>query len=214
MGAVLELEDRSIRTIYLLTLCLTITVVVEALIKGESSTLPFFLIGSTIGFSLFWSIELIARKVALSDKTELTKRLLGIIVFPRYTVLGILIYFLLYFLLASTDIVFALITCVTIFVGNWLAEKTGNIKELEMFALASSGLIVMLAFCIGYFVGKWIGGYFGYAEIGSYIGLSLGFVAALVQGSRMKKQRSDAAKKLQDTKEENLLRLNNDSSLF
>ncbi|MDE0088099.1 MAG: AtpZ/AtpI family protein [Candidatus Poribacteria bacterium] len=197
MGAVLELEDRFIRNTYLLTFCLIISIVVEALLKGESSAFPGFLIASAIGFSLFWSIELIARKVVLSDKTELTKRLLGIIVFPRYTVLGVLLYFLLYFLLASTDIVFALITCVTIcgtfFAGNWLAEKTGNIKELEMFTLASIGVIIVLAFCIGYFMGRWIGGYFGNAEVGGAIGLVFGFAAAIVQGFRVQKQRRDAA---------------------
>ena len=193
MGAVLELEDRFIRNIYLLTFCLIVSVVVEALLKGESSAFPGFLIASAIGFSLFWSIELIVRKVVLSDKMELTKRLLGIIVFPRYTVLGMLIYFLLYFLLASTGIVFVLITCGTFFVGNWLAEKTGNIKELKMFTLASIGLIVVLAFCIGYFMGRWIGRYFGNAEVGGSIGLVFGFAAAIVQGFRVQKQRRDAA---------------------
>ncbi|MDE0482408.1 MAG: hypothetical protein OXI67_07535 [Candidatus Poribacteria bacterium] len=201
----MELEDQFIRNIYLLTFCLIVSVVVEALLKGESSAFPGFLIVSAIGFSLFWSIELIARKVVLSDKTELTKRLLGIIVFPRYTVLGVLLYFLLYFLLASTDIVFALITCVTIcgtfFVSNWLAEKTGNKKELEMFALASNGLIIVLAFCIGYFVGKWIGGLLDNVEVGGSIGLVFGFAATLVQGFRLQKQRRDA-QKAHDIKQE------------
>ena len=209
MSAVLELEDRFIRYIYVFTFSLAISVGGEALIKGESSALPIFLIGSAIGFSLFWSIESAARKIVLPDKTKQTEYVLGMIFLSRYTVLGGLLSFLIYFLLASTDIIFALITCVTIcvtfFVGNWLGEKTSNIKELEMFALASNGLIVVLAFCIGYFVGKWIGGYLGNAEIGSYIGLALGVAAVLVQGFRVEKQRRDAAQQAQDTKENNLL---------
>jgi hypothetical protein len=213
MGAILELEDRSIRTIYLLTLCLTITVIVETLIKGESSTLPIFLIGSTIGFSLFWSIEFAARKVVFSEKTKQTKHLQGIIFFCRYTVLG----GLFYFLFTSIDIIFVIMSCIGFFGSAWFSSKLGDAKkvtDVQMFALASSGLIVILAFCIGYFGGKWIGGKLGNAEIGSYIGLSLGFAAALVQGLRMEKQRRDAAQKAQDTKENNLLRLNNDSPLF
>ncbi|MDE0635717.1 MAG: AtpZ/AtpI family protein [Candidatus Poribacteria bacterium] len=213
MGAVLELEDRSIRTIYLLTLCLTITVVVEALIKRESSTLPIFLIGSAIGFSLFWSIEFAARKVVLSEKTRQSKYLQGIIFFSRYTVLG----GLFYFLFASIDIIFAIISCIGYFGSAWFSSKLGDEKRVtnvEVFSLASNGLIIVLAFCIGYFTGKWIGGYFGHAEIGSNIGLALGFAAALVQGFRMEKQRRDASRKAQDTKENNLLRLNNDSPLF
>ena len=220
MGAVLELENRFIRNIYLFTYGLTVSVVVEALIKGESSTFPIFLIGSAIGFSLFWSIEFAARQVVLTEKTEQTKRLLGIIVLGRYTVLGVLTYFLLYFLLdlSSIDSIFALITCVIIcvpvFVYNWLRERAGIIKELEMFYLASSGLIIFLVLCIGYFLGKWIGGFFDNAEIGSYIGLVPGFAVGLVQGCRMDKQRRNAAQKAQDTKEDNLLRINNDSPLF
>ena len=212
MGAVLEFEDRSIQTIYLLTLCLTITVVVEALIKGESSTLPIFLIGSTIGFSLFWSIELITRKVVLPGKTEQTKYLQGIIFFSRYAVLG----GLFYFLFALIDIVFAIMSCITYFGGAWLSSKLGDPKKVtnvEMIVHASNGLIIVLAFCVGYFMGRWIGGYFGNAEIGSNIGLALGFAAALVQGFRMQKQRRDA-QKTQSTKKDNLLRLNNDSPLF
>lgn len=213
MGTALKHEDRSIRTIYLLTLCLTITVILEALIKGEASTLPIFLIGSSIGFSLFWSIEFAARKVVLSEKTQQTKYLQGTIFFCRYTVLG----GLFYFLFTSIDIVFAIIGCIGYFGSAWFSSKFGDAKrvtDVEMFALASNGLIIVLAFCIGYFGGRWIGGYWDNAEIGSYVGLSLGFAAALVKGFRMEKQRREAAQKAQDTKEDNLFRLNNDSSLL
>ena len=214
MGAVLELENRFIRNIYLFTFGLTVSVVVEALLKGKSSTFPIFLIGSTIGFSLFWSIEFTARQVVLTEKTKQTKSLLSMIFLGRYTVLGVLLYFLFYFPLASTDIILALSACVTIcvtfFVSNWLGSKLGDAKlgdakritNVEMFNLASYGLIVVLALCIGYFVGKWIGGYLDNAEIGSNIGLTLGVAAALVQGFLLQKQRRDAAQKAQDTEEE------------
>jgi hypothetical protein len=202
MGAALEFEDRFIRNIYLFTLGLTVSVVVEALLKGKSSTLPIFLIGSAIGFSLFWSIEFAARQVVLTEKTKQTKSLLSMIFFGRYTVLGVLLYFLFYFLLASTDIILALSACVTIcvtfFVSNWLGSKLGDTKRItnvEMFNLASYGLKIVLAICIGYFVGKWIGGYLGNAEIGSNIGLTLGAAAALVHGFRVEKQRREAAQK-------------------
>ena len=202
MGAALEFEDRFIRNIYLFTLGLTVSVVVEALIKGAFSALPIFLIGSAIGFSLFWSIEFAARQVVLTEKTKQTKSLLSMIFFGRYTVLGVLLYFLFYFLLASTDIILALSACVTIcvtfFVSNWLGSKLGDAKRItnvEMFNLASYGLKIVLAICIGYFVGKWIGGYLGNAEIGSNIGLTLGAAAALVHGFRVEKQRREAAQK-------------------
>ena len=219
MSAVLELENRFIRYTYYLILVFTLMVNGETL-KSEPSKFPILLIGSTIGVCLFWFIEFAARQVALPEKTEQTKRLLGIIVLGRYTVLGVLTYFLLYFLLdlSSIDSIFALITCIIIcvpvFVYNWLRERAGIIKELEMFYLASSGLIIFLALCIGYFVGKWIGGYLGNAEIGSYIGLTPAVVTGIVQGFRMEKQRRDAAQKARDMKKENLLRINNDSPLF
>ncbi len=209
MGAALEFEDRSIRNIYLFTFGLTVSVVVEALIKGAFSALPIFLIGSTIGFSLFWSIEFAARRVVLTEKTKPTKYLLNMIFLGRYTVLGGLLYFLFNFLFASTDIILALLACVTIcvtfFVVNWLNSKLSDakrVKNVKMFDIASSGLIIFLALCIGYFVGKWIGRYLGNVEIGSYIGFAFGFAAALVQGLRLQKQRRDAAQKAQDTEEE------------
>ena len=214
MGAALELENRFIRNIYLFTFGLTVSVVVEALIKSESSTLPIFLIGSAIGFSLFWSIEFAARQVVLTEKTKQTKYLLNMIFLGRYTVLGVLLYFLFYFLLPSTDIILALSACVTIcvtfFVVNWLNSKLSDAKlgdakritNVEMFNIASYGLKIVLAICIGYFVGKWIGGYLGNAEIGSYIGLAFGFAATFVRGFRMEKHRREAAQKAQDTEEE------------
>jgi hypothetical protein len=221
MGAALEFEDRFIRNIYLFTLGLTVSVVVEALLKGKSSTFPIFLIGSTIGFSLFWSIEFAARQVVLTEKTKQTKYLLNMIFLGRYTVLGGLLYFLFNFLFASTDIILALLACVTIcvtfFVVNWLNSKLSDakrVKNVKMFDIASSGLIIFLALCIGYFLGKWIGGKFGDASIGANIGLVLGVATGLVQGFRMEKQRRDAAQQARDMKKENLLRINNDSPLF
>lgn len=223
MGAVSKFEDQyqSIQTIYVFTVGLTIAAIVEAVLKGETSALPHFLIYSTIGFGLFWSIEFAARQVVLPEKTEQTKRVLRMIYLGRYMGLGVLLYFLFNFLFTSTGIVPGLLACFTIcvtyFVGNWFNSKLDNTKRVtnvKMFSLASSGLIIVLAFCIGFFGGRWLGGYWGNAEIGSYIGLALGFVAALVQGLRVEKQRREAAQKVQDTKEENLLRLNNDSSLF
>ena len=62
MGAVLELEDKYIQHIYLFTLCLTLTVVIEGLLNGNFSSIPSSLIGSVIGFSLFWSIEFVDRR--------------------------------------------------------------------------------------------------------------------------------------------------------
>jgi hypothetical protein len=219
MGAVLELENRFIRYTYYLILVFTLMVNGETL-KSETSSFPILLIGSTIGVCLFWFIEFAARQVALPEKTEQTKRLLGIIVLGRCAVLGVLICFLLYFLLSldSRDVIFALKTCVIIYVPlivyNWLRERVGIIKELEMFYLASSGLIIFLALCIGYFLGKWIGGKFGDASIGANIGLVLGVATGLVQGFRMEKHRREAAQKARDTKKDNLLRINNDSPLF
>jgi hypothetical protein len=202
MSAVLEFEDRSIRNIYLFTFGLTITVIIEALLKGKSSTFPIFLIGSTIGFSLFWSIEFAARQVVLTEKTKQTKYLLNMIFLGRYTVLGGLLYFLFNFLFASTDIILALLACVTIcvtfFVVNWLNSKLSDakrVKNVKMFDIASSGLIIFLALCIGYFLGKWIGGKFGDASIGANIGLVLGVATGLVQGFRMEKHRREAAQK-------------------
>lgn len=214
MGAVLKFENRSISDIYFFIFTFTPVVIVEALITETmiTTTLPIFLIGTTIGYSLFWLIEFVVWRFILLGKTKQTKDLQGIIFFSRYTVLG----GLLYFLFASVDIIYAILTCIVYCGSTWFGSKEGDAKRVtntEMFALASVGLIFFLAICIGYFAGEWIGGYYGNAEIGSYIGLVLGFVAALVLGSRVRKQRSDA-QKAQDPKEDSLLVLNNDSPLF
>ena len=56
MGPVLEIGDRFIRHVYILTICLT--VVISAVLLGfKRDALPSFLIGSAISLSLFWSIE-------------------------------------------------------------------------------------------------------------------------------------------------------------
>ena len=215
MGAVLKFENRSILDIYSFITISTMVVIVEALITEAliTSTLPIFLIGSTIGYSLFWLIEFVVWRFILLGKTKQTKDLQGIIFFSRYTVLG----GLLYFLFASIDIIYAILTYIVYCVSTWFGSKEGDAKRvtnIEMFDLASKGLIVILALCIGYFGGRWIGGELSNAEIGSYIGVALSFVAVLVLGSRVQKQRSDAAQKTQDTKKDKLLRLNNNSPLF
>lgn len=240
MRAVLKFDNRSIQYIYSFIFNFTIVVILETLIMGEliTSTLPIFLIGSVIGYSLFWLNEIVVWRFILPGKTEQTKYLQGIIFFSRCTILvG-----LLYFLFVSVDIVYAIIACVVYFGSTWFGRfvsKAGDKKRawwmfrkaldpekfvskddevksgtnIEIFDLASSGLIVVLGFCIGHYVGKWIGGYYGNAEIGSKIGLVLGFVAALVvQGGRWAKQRRDA-QKAQDVNEDNLLSPNIYSSL-
>ena len=201
MSAILELENRFIRYRYTYYLIFVLTLMVNGeTLKGESSSFPILLIGSTIGLSLFWFIEFAARQIALSEKTEQTKRLLGIIVLGRCAVLGVLTCFLFYFLLSvdSIDVIFALITWVVIgvplIVYNWFRERAGTIKELEMFNLASGGLIIFLALCIGFFGGRWIGAFWGNAEIGSRIGLVSAVAVGIVQGCRMEKQRRAAVK--------------------
>ena len=183
MGAVLKFENRSIRSIYLFILSLTVVVTVEALITalrtGESDSLPILLIGSTIGYSLFWVIEFVVWRFFLKNAAK--KGLTGIIFISRYTVLG----GLLYFLFTSTDIIYAIITCIVYLLSTRFGSKddVGNrMVNLEVFVLASVGLMFVLSFCIGYFGGMWIGEHFGKVEIGSYIGLVLGFVVALVLG--------------------------------
>ena len=52
MGPVLEVGDRFIRQVYILTICLTI-VVAAVLLGFKRSALPSFLIGSAISLSLF-----------------------------------------------------------------------------------------------------------------------------------------------------------------
>ncbi len=201
MRTVLKFENRSIRDIYNFIFPFTIAVIFETLITEAliTSTLPNFLIGSTIGYSLLWFIEFVVWRFILFGKTKQTKYVQGIILFSRYTVLG----GLLCFLFASIDIIYVILTCIFYFGSMWFGSKEGDGKKvtnIEIFDLASSGLIIILAFCNGYFVGRWIGGYFGNAEIGSNIGLTLGFVAAFVQGRRVEKQRRDS-QKAEDVKE-------------
>lgn len=234
MRAVFKFDNQSIHDIYSFIFTFTLAIIFESLINGEliTSTLPIFLIGSSIGYSLFWLNEIVVWRFVLPGKTEQTKYLQGIIFFSRCTILvG-----LLYFLFVSIDIVYAIIVCVVYFGGTWFGRifsKAGHKKRawwmfrealdpekfvskddevksgtnIEIFDLASSGLVVVLGLCIGYFVGKWIGGYYGYAVFGSKIGLVLGLVAAFVQAWRVAKQRREA-QKAQDVKEENLLNPN------
>ncbi len=244
MRTVLKFDIRSILDIYSFIFTFTIVVILETLIMGESSalagessTLPIFLIGSSIGYSLFWLNEIVVCRFILHGKTKQTKYLQGIVFLSR----GIILVGLLYFLFVSMDIIYAIITCIVYLGGTWFGRffsKAGHKKRawwmfrkaldpekfvskedevksgtnIEISDLATSGLIVVLGLCIGHFVGKWIGGYYGNAVFGSKIGLVLGFVAAFVQALRVAKQRSDA-QKTQDVKEENLLSPNIDSSL-
>ena len=239
MRAVLKFDNRSILDIYSYIFTFTVAIILETLINGEmiTSTLSIFLIGSTIGFSLFWLNEIVVWRFIHPQKTEQTKYIQGIIFSSRITILvG-----LFYFLFVSMDIIYAIITCIVYLGGTWLGRffsKAGHKKRAwwmfrealdpEKFVSkddevksetnqkisepASAGLIVVLGLCIGHFVGKWIGGNYGYAVFGSKIGLALGFVAMLVPARRMAKQRRDA-QKAQDVNEDNLLSPNIDSSL-
>ncbi len=93
MGPVLEIGDRFIRHVYVLTICLT--VVISAVLLGfKRPALPSFLIGSAISLSLFWSIEFVVRRLVRPGKTKSTKYLLGFIAIGKYTVLGGLLYLL------------------------------------------------------------------------------------------------------------------------
>lgn len=93
MGPVLEIGDRFIRHVYILTLCLT--VVISAVLLGfKRSALPSFLIGSAISLSLFWSIEFVVRRLVRPGSTKRTKYLLSFIAIGKYTVLGGILYFL------------------------------------------------------------------------------------------------------------------------
>ncbi len=93
MGPVLEVGDRFIRQVYILTICLTIVVAV-VLLGFKRPALPSFLIGSAISLSLFWSIEFAVRRLIQPGKTKRTKYLLGFVAIGKYTVLGVLLYFL------------------------------------------------------------------------------------------------------------------------
>ena len=93
MGPVLEVGDRFIRQVYILTICLTI-VVAAVLLGFKRPALPSFLIGSAISLSLFWSIEFAVRRFIQPGRTKRTKYLLGFIALGKYTVLGGILYFL------------------------------------------------------------------------------------------------------------------------
>ena len=93
MGPALEIGDRFIRHVYILTICLT--VVISAVLLGfKRAALPSFLIGSAISLSLFWSIEFVVRRLVRPGKTKRTKSLLGFIAIGKYTVLAGLLYLL------------------------------------------------------------------------------------------------------------------------
>jgi hypothetical protein len=93
MGPVLEVGDRFIRQVYVLTICLTV-VVAAVLLGFKRPALPSFLIGSAISLSLFWSIEFAVRRFIQPGKTKRTKYLFGFIAIGKYTVLGGLLYLL------------------------------------------------------------------------------------------------------------------------
>ena len=93
MGPVLEVGDRFIRQVYILTICLTI-VVAAVLLGFKRSAFPSFLIGSAISLSLFWSIEFAVRRLIQPGRTKRTKYLLGFIALGKYAVLGGILYFL------------------------------------------------------------------------------------------------------------------------
>lgn len=93
MGPVLEIGDRFIRQVYVLTLGLTLVISV-ALLVFKRAALPSFLIGSAISLSLFWSIEFVVRRLLRPGKTQRTKYLMGFIAIGKYTLLGGLLYLL------------------------------------------------------------------------------------------------------------------------
>ena len=93
MGSVLEIGDRFIRHVYILTICLTV-VISAALFGLKRDALPSFLIGSAISLSLFWSIEFVVRRLVQPGKTKRTKYVLGFIAIGKYTVLGGILYLL------------------------------------------------------------------------------------------------------------------------
>ncbi len=93
MAPVLEVGDRFIRQVYILTVCLTVAIA-AVLFGFNRPALPSFLVGSAISLSLFWSIEFVVRRLVRPGKTQRTKYLLGFIALGKYTVLGGLLYFL------------------------------------------------------------------------------------------------------------------------
>ncbi len=93
MGPTLEFGDRFIRQIYIVTISLAVGIGLVLFIY-KRATLPSFLIGSVIGLSLFWSIEFVIRRMLRPGKTQKTKYLLGFVALGKYTVLGLLLFFL------------------------------------------------------------------------------------------------------------------------
>lgn len=204
MTAVLKFEDKTIQSIYFYMLVFTITMIIEAMLRGEksalpSSDLPHYLIYSTLGFGLFWSNEYATRQLFLSQKPEQVKHKLRVIFFGRYIALGFILYIQIKFLISSAGIVFGLFLLfmysVAYLVGNWYNSKFGeknNRIELKIIDHAFNGLYVILTFSISYFSGRWIGRYMDNGEIGSIIGLALGIVATIVFVLRVRKKRMTA----------------------
>lgn len=93
MGPKLDFGDRFIRQVYILTICLTISISL-ILVVFNLKLFPSFLIGSVIGLSILWSIEFFVRRLVTPGKTIRTKYLLGFIALAKYTIIGILFYFL------------------------------------------------------------------------------------------------------------------------
>ncbi|MCG9129611.1 hypothetical protein JT359_18635 [Candidatus Poribacteria bacterium] len=213
MTAVLKVEDKTIQNIYFCLFTFTIVKIIEAMLRGENSllpasTLPHFLINSTLGFGLFWSNEYATRHLDLSNNTEPAKRKRRMVSIGRYTGLGVIFYFLFKSLITSTGIIFGIfvisINYIAYFVVNRSQSKLGeknNRFKVKMFDLASHGLIVILAICIGYFGGSWIGGSVYSIEFSSIIGLALGIVATIVIGLRVHKQRM-TVQQIYETKED------------
>ena len=85
MSAVLELENRSIRNIYFFTFGLTITAIMEALLKGKSSTLRFFSLEVLSGSVYSGLLNSQLGGLFLTEKTKQTKYLLNMIFLGRYT---------------------------------------------------------------------------------------------------------------------------------
>lgn len=196
MGAVLEFGNKYIHHIYYyIGVFYWATALI--MLSEKSSTLSIFLIGGSIGFSLFWFIEFGARWFAGLHETKHAKYLPSIIVFGRWTVLSVLIYFLLYFLVPlikidkiGKDAILSVIVLFIVLYGDSLfsylgigkkrGERIDFAKEVGMSAIASYALTFVLAICIGYFGCGWIGGELGSSAIGSYIGFALGTVAGVL----------------------------------
>ncbi len=92
-GATLEFGERSIRQVYIITIFLII--IIAGVLSGfKLVALPSFLMGSAISLSLFWSLEFVIRRLIRPGKTQKTKYLLGFIALGKYTLLGVLLFFL------------------------------------------------------------------------------------------------------------------------